>query len=326
VNCRCCNGIAKRRGFYRNKSFTVQRYQCLTCGTSFSEKQPLEHLRVNFKQACQVASLLCEGMGIRAISRFTSLHQQTVLNILEIVGMKCSTLLNRKIRNLTGVEQLETDEVWCFVHCKAINTSPNHPEHGDQYVYLTFDRDSKLIVNRLVGKRTGENCELVMRDLKARIKGRFQLSTDAFRGYATRKGAVYQTFGNNIDFATLSKFYGKDPEGERRYSPPVCLYVNKRVEIGHPDPDMICTSHVERQNLNVRLFNRRFTRLTLGFSKKLINLEHSVAILVAYHNFCRIHSAHGKKRQTPAQAAKLTKRPWTIAELLSFDTESSTLT
>jgi hypothetical protein len=112
----------------------------------------------------------------------------------------------------------------------------------------------------------------------------------------------------------LSKAYGKDLNEQRRYSPPVCLYVKKSVQIGNPDRDMICTSHVERQNLNIRLFNRRFTRLTLGFLKKLENLKHSVVLLVAYHNFCRVHLTH---KQTPAQAAKLTDHAWKIAELLS---------
>jgi IS1 family transposase len=237
-----------------------------------------------------------------------------VLSILRVAGEKCAELLDHKIRNLR-VAQLETDEIWCFVGCKSSNAHPLDVERGDQYTYLTFDRDTKLIVNQFIGKRTGANCEIVMRDLKARINGRFQLSTDAFRGYASRKGAVYQVFGNNIDFGMLSKFYGKDLQDQRRYSPPVCLYVNKTVQIGQPDRNMICTSHVERQNLNVRLFNRRFTRLTLGFSKKLENLKHSVALLVAYHNFCRVHSAH---KQTPAQAAGLTNHAWTIKELLEM--------
>lgn len=230
-----------------------------------------------------------------------------------MAGQKCAKLLDQRIRNLT-VEQLETDEIWCFVGCKSANARPLDWERGDQYTYLTFDRDTKLIVNWLIGKRTGENCEVVMHDLKARINGRFQLSTDAFRGYATHKGAVYQVFGNDIDFGMLSKAYGKDLTEQRRYSPPVCLYVNKTVQIGKPAWDMICTSHVERQNLNVRLFNRRFTRLTLGFSKKFENLKHSVALMVAYHNFCRVHLT---LKKTPVQAAKLTDHVWTIAELLS---------
>jgi len=293
----------------------VQRYECLKCGTSFAEKQPLDNLRVDFKQACQVVHMLVEGTGIRACERLTGLNRRTVLGILRVAGEKCAALLDGKIRNLR-VAQLETDEIWCFVGCKSVNAHPLDMERGDQYTYLTFDRDTKLIVNYFIGKRTGENCEIVMRDLKARIDGQFQLSTDAFRGYASRKGAVFQTFGNAIDFGMLSKCYGRDIQDQRRYSPPVCLYVKKTVEIGHPDVGMICTSHVERQNLNIRLFNRRFTRLTLGFSKKFENLKHSIALLVAYHNFCRVHTT---LKQTPAQAAGLANHAWTIAELLSFN-------
>jgi IS1 family transposase len=236
-----------------------------------------------------------------------------VLGILATAGRKCAELLDDKIHNL-HVAQVQTDEIWCFVGCKSVNAPPTDQERGDQYVYLTVDRDSKLIINHHIGRRNGENCEIVMRDLKTRIAGQFQLSTDSFRGYATHKGAVFQTFGQGIDFGMVSKVYGRDLHGGRRYSPPVCLYVKKTVEIGNPDPDMICTSHVERQNLNIRLFNRRFTRLTLGFSKTLENLKHSVALLLAYHNFCRIHSAHGK---TPAQAAGLTDHQWTIEEMLT---------
>jgi hypothetical protein len=77
---------------------------------------------------------------------------------------------------------------------------------------------------------------------------------------------------------------------------------------------MATTSHCERTNLSVRLFNRRFTRLTLGYSKKLENLRHAVALFVAHFNFCRVHSAHGK---TPAHEAGLTNRTWTIEEMLA---------
>src|SRR5271170_7677875 len=99
VNCVCCNGESKRRGFYRNKNFNVQRFECLKCGTSFSDKQPLDNLRVDFKQACQVANLLCEGMGIRAVSRFTGLHQQTVLNVLARAGSRAGRFLDTTVKN-----------------------------------------------------------------------------------------------------------------------------------------------------------------------------------------------------------------------------------
>jgi hypothetical protein len=101
---------------------------------------------------------------------------------------------------------------------------------------------------------------------------------------------------------------------ERRYSPSVCTGARKVIRIGNPSPDLISTSYVERTNLSVRLFNRRFTRLTLGYSKKLANLKHSVALFVAHFNFCRKHSTINK---TPAMAAKLENHQWTIEELLN---------
>lgn len=96
MNCRCCQSEEfKRRGFYRNKNFNVQRFQCLRCGTSFAEKTPLDNLRVPMEKAVQTVHLLCEGMGIRAISRFTGLSQPAVLNILEMAGQKAQRLLDR---------------------------------------------------------------------------------------------------------------------------------------------------------------------------------------------------------------------------------------
>src|SRR5207249_4266326 len=60
---------------------------------------------------------------------------------------------------------------------------------------------------------------------------------------------------------------------------------------GNPNPERICTSHVERQNLNIRTAMRRFTRLTIGFSKKWEHLKAALALYFAYYNFVRIHSS-----------------------------------
>jgi len=112
----------------------------------------------------------------------------------------------------------------------------------------------------------------------------------------------------------LTKVYAISSLPENRYAPPVCILAKKTPILGQPNIDTICTSHVERQNLNIRLFNRRFTRLTLGFSKKLSNLRHSVALFACYWNFCWKHTT---TKQTPAQKAGLTDHPWEIAELLN---------
>ena len=214
------------------------------------------------------------------------------------------------------VESVQCDEIFAFVGCKEFNNKLHDPELGTQYTYLAVDRKSKLIMSHLIGKRDAKGCDAFMVDLRSRVKGRCQITTDGFQGYL---GAVYDAFGANVDFARQAKTYadyGNNPfKDERRYSVGKgCLTVKTDVHIGNPDRSLISTSHVERTNLTVRLFQRRFTRLTLGYSKKLANLKHSVALFIAHFNFCRVHSAH---KQTPAMSAELTNHVWTIEEILN---------
>lgn len=125
-----------------------------------------------------------------------------------------------------------------------------------------------------------------------------------------------RTIGKEVDFAQLVKIYANprdlnDPE--RRYSPTRCTGTRTGVRYGNPDPSRISTSYVERTNLTVRLFNRRFTRLTLGYSKKFEYLIHSINLFVFHFNFIKQHSAHA---QTPAMAAGLVNHPFTFEEIL----------
>src|SRR5207248_1226533 len=76
----------------------------------------------------------------------------------------------------------------------------------------------------------------------------------------------------------------------------------------------ICTSHVERNNLTIRTFMRRFTRLAMGFSRKLGNLEAAVNLHMAYFNFCW---RPGTMRVSPAMAAGIADHVWTFDELLA---------
>jgi IS1 family transposase len=288
----------------------VQRFQCLRCSTTFSETQPLEHLRVKTESAVQVINLLVEGVGIRAISRLTRLDQETVLNILEVAGGKCSTLLDTKIRDVE-CESVQCDELYAFVYSKR----SDDPEQGPQFTYLAIDRKSKMILSHLVGKRDRSFSDEFMLDLRKRVKGRCQLTTDGYTGYIQ---SVYNAFDGNVDFAQQIKVYhgeSLDPRrDERRYAAPRGVKrVTTHIHSGNPNRELISTSHVERTNLSVRLFNRRFTRLTLGFSKKLRNLKHSTALFIAHFNFCRVHSVHN---QTPAQAAGLTDKAWNVEDLI----------
>ncbi len=199
-----------------------------------------------------------------------------------------------------------------FVNCKQYHCPQDDLERGDQYTWLSMDRNTKLIINCMVMKRTVENSFVYMQDLKSRMDGRFQLSTDGWNGYTGYNGAVIQTFYNSIDYGVEVKHYGTGAEkGHRRYSPVKCQWSTRTAQVGNPDPKFINTSHVERANLSFRLFNRRLTRLTLGYSKKIENLRYAMAMFVAFYNFCRKHSAHGK---TPAMEHGLTDHVWTVEE------------
>jgi transposase-like protein len=142
VNCHCCQSEAvKKSGRFTNKNFTVQRYQCNRCGKTFSDKQPLDGLRVDFKQACQVVNLLCEGMGVRAVARITGLHRDTVLGVLESAGGKCAEFLDVNIRDLKAAN-VQVDEIWTYVGCKAQRTTKDDLERGDFFTYLSVERRS----------------------------------------------------------------------------------------------------------------------------------------------------------------------------------------
>ena len=314
MNCHCCNGEAQKFGRFKNVNRIVQRYRCVSCNKTFSESQPLAGVRIESKQAEQIVHLLVEGMGVRAISRFMGLHQQTVLNVIESAGEHCARLLDAKIRNVSA-SWIQIDEIHSFVFSKADNTAPGDKERGEQFTFLSVDMSSKLIVNWRTAKRDDENTLAFLADLKSRMAGRFQLTTDAYGGYWRGGGAVARVFGNSIDYATETKiFANKTALVKNWFIPPKLIEIRRYSRIGNPEMKLATICHAERMNLSVRLFNRRFTRKTLGYSKKLENLRYAVALFVAHFNFCRVHSAHGR---TPAQAANLTDHQWTIHELLS---------
>jgi len=306
----------KKFGWY-GKNQRIQRYRCTQCGKTFSDTppRPFDELRIPIALGCQAVHLLVEGMGIRATERLTRLHRDTVMAILEVAGHKCARLLDEKILNV-AVESVQVDELWCFVGCKQIHNTLKAAHLGDQYTFLGIDRASKLILSHTVGKRDYPTTLRFVQDIKKRVDGRIQLTSDQWQGYVR---AVLETFYSEIDFAQQQKEFAPSPNGSsnvtaRRYSPPQCVGIKTKIHIGNPNWNQISTSHVERTNLSVRLFTRRFTRLTLGYSKTLENLKHAVALFVAHFNFCRVHSAH---KQTPAMAAGLTDRVWTISDLLA---------
>jgi len=143
-------------------------------------------------------------------------------------------------------------------------------------------------------------------------QGQFQITTDGFKPYVD---AVHTSLGTRVDYSQLIKLYGSGNEDEHRYSPPRVIDAIAKPMWGNPDPERICTSHVERQNLSIRMEMRRMTRLTNAFSKKWYNLKCAFALWFAYYNFCRIHQT---LRVTPVMEAGLADHVWSIEGLVAL--------
>lgn len=317
MNCHCCSGPVKRFGHFENKNRIVQRYRCIRCGRSFSESQPLDGLRIDEAKAVQIVKLLCEGIGIRAAARLTGCHTRTVLNVLETVGEKCESFLDRVLRNLT-VESLQIDEIWSKVGVREARRLRTDKEKGDFYTFLGIDAQTKLIVSHYTGRRDSVSTDFFVDDVAKRICNRVQVTSDAWYPYPD---TLRRYFIDRLDYAIMQKLYGRDffnpKDPNRRYSPPACIGVRVKICAGAPDRALISTSYVERVNLSVRHFNKRFARLGLGFSRKLANHRHAIALFVAAYDFCKVHSTLGT---TPAHAAKITDCPWTIERLIQAAT------
>jgi IS1 family transposase len=259
-----------------------------------------------------VISALTEGNSIRSIERMTGVHRDTAIRLLIRTGENCARLLDERMRNISS-RFVQVDEIWTYCYVKEGHLREDHDPlaMGDQYVFVAMDAETKLIPSFIVGKRNAENAFYLMRDLEGRIKTRVQLTTDGFRPYVD---AVEDTFGADVDYAMLVKIYGDAGGVERRYSPGEIINARPIPVTGDPKPWLISTSHIERQNLTIRMQLRRFTRLTNAFSKKLENLKAALALHFAWYNFCRVHSS---LRVTPAMAAGVAGEIWPLGSLLS---------
>jgi len=262
-----------------------------------------------------IIHLLVEGNSIRSVERLTGVHRDTIMRLAVNVGGKCKKFLNAWLSNLK-LRHVQADEIWTFVGCKQEKLKRAlviNPTMGDQFLYVAFDQDTKLIASYAIGKRCTEVTQAFMYDLADRIvTDAPQLSTDGWQAYPN---AVKNAFGDEIAYGQIIKEFA-EPIQPGRYGPPVLVASERRQITGLTDIDLksICTSHVERNNLTIRTFLRRFTRLSLGFSKKLENLAAAVALHVAHYNFCRVHST---TRVTPAMAAGVTDHVWELEELLA---------
>jgi IS1 family transposase len=262
----------------------------------------------------QVISCLVEGNSIRATVRMTGVAKNTVVKLLADVGRACSIYQDKAFRGLT-CKRIQCDEVWSFVGAKEKNTTAKTKAKGwgDVWTWTALDAETKLIPCWYIGTRDAQAAYHFMHDLAARLAHRVQLTTDGHKPYLT---AVAEAFGTDIDYATLTKIYGASPTGpETRYSPAQCMGTRVAKVTGNPESDHVSTSFVERHNLTIRMGNRRFTRLTNAFSKKVENHEHMLALFFCYYNFCRIHQS---LRVTPAMEAGVADHVWGLEELIKL--------
>jgi IS1 family transposase len=264
-------------------------------------------------EAEMVLKLLLEGNSVSGVERVTNIHHTTILKLLVLAGEKCERIMAEKVRNVQ-VRDVECDELWSYVAKKQKRVRPEDDQNlGDCYVFVGIERHTKLVLNIAMGKRDQSTTNVFVEGIRhaTTTSTKFQITTDGFAPY---RSAVTTTLHDRLTgFAQLIKVYRATQEGEARYSPAEVQSVEVVPVFGQPDPERICTSIVERQNLSVRMGLRRFTRLTNGFSKKWENHWAAVACWFAFYNFCRIHKS---LRVTPAMAAGIADHVWSVRELL----------
>ena len=268
--------------------------------------------QLSLERRAAVTAALVEGNSLRATSRLTGVARMTVEKLLRDLGAACIEYHDEHVRNLKS-QRIQCDEIWCFVGAKAKNVPEEKKgEWGNVWTWTALDPDSKLIVSYAVGNRSQVRAYDFMKDLASRLANRVQLTTDGYDKYLT---AVDYAFGIDVDYAMMMKTFGTPGHNERgsRYSPGKLMAATRTVITGNPDPAHISTSHVERQNLTMRMHMRRFTRLTNGFSKKIEMHLFAVALHFMHYNFCKIHQS---LRITPAMASGVSDHVWELSELI----------
>jgi transposase-like protein/IS1 family transposase len=313
MTCTGCEVRCQRFGTHRNG---LQRFRCSQCKKTYTEehKHLIEDMNLADEKALLALQLFVEGNSLRSTERITGVDINTLMKLLVRAGEKCEKVMGKLIVNIP-VKDVQCDEIWAFVQKKEGNKAPFEAHNdgiGDAYCFVAIERYTKLVLNFALGRRSQATTDAFIEGLRhATSPQRFQVSTDGFQPYLS---AITTTLSDRCDFAQLIKVYTQDPEGQRRYSPPDVTHAEKVPVMGNPDPAKICTSHVERQNLTIRMQMRRLTRLTNGFSKKWENLWAAYCLHFAYYNFCRIHKT---LRVTPVMETGITSRVWTLADLLA---------
>jgi IS1 family transposase len=263
-----------------------------------------------------IVAALCEGVGQRAVARMAGVDRKTVARLALKVGKGCAELHDRRMVGLR-VARLELDEVWSFVGKKQARVKRHEAfAKGDQYVFTALAGTQKAIIGYHVGKRDGANTDDFVQDLRERVIGTPEISTDGWNPYKTSIRDAFRRSAHGVIVKTVA-VTDLRRAASHRYSPAEVVAVSRQAIQGAPAE--ISTSYVERSNLTIRMESRRFTRLTNGFSKKLECHAAAVSLYVAHYNWCRPHETltpDARHQTTPAMALGIAKHVWSIGELI----------
>ncbi|MFO0631113.1 MAG: DDE-type integrase/transposase/recombinase [Polyangiales bacterium] len=277
--------------------------------------------QLTVEQRVRVAAALADGVSMRGVERLTGATRKTVGSLLLRLGDGCALLHASMMRDLTA-DVIECDEVWAFVGVKEGHRGERHPEEfGDAYTYVAIDATSRTVISHLTDKRTTAAATAFTRDIRARVLGRPQITTDGLLSY---EAAIEDAFGTRVHYAKNLKTYALDESGgasrdDVRYSRGRCVASQKVTMVGSPDPARVTTAHVERNNLTSRMWCRRLTRLTTCFSRRLVFLRSAMAWHFAVYNFVRVSAA---LRVTPAMQLGVTDHVWSMEELVTAALEA----
>ena len=262
----------------------------------------------------QIVKALVEGNSLRSTQRMVGCSFNTVVKLMIELGAVCEAFHDMHVRNVPA-QRVQCDEIWTFCYARRENVPEEFKGvlgYGDLWTWVGQDADSKMVLSWHVGRRDADTALQFMHDLASRLTSRVQLTTDGLKAYLV---ATDSAFGTDIDYARLIKVYGSNPNAEKRYTPPVCMETKVEVVSGDPAIEHISTSYIERQNLQMRMSMRRYTRLTNGHSKKMANHEAMLALHYVHYNFGRAQKAIGG---TPAMAAGLATRVWSVEDIISL--------
>lgn len=276
--------------------------------------------KLSTEQRAMILTALVEGNSIASITRMFGASKVTILRLLADAGTLARKYHDANVRCLETTH-LQCDGIWAFVHCKR-NNVPEHlkgfPGVGDAWTWTAIDADSKLMVDWMTGQRDSGLAYDLMKTLAPRFSNRIQITTDGLHAYKNAMG-TYFDLNNGCDYSQCIKDYVDEPGAKNKapgkYSPGRVTSMEVKVCWGNPDPDRISTSNVERANLTMRMGMRRFTRLTNGFSKKLDNHKHAVALHFFHYNFIRKHQSI---KTTPAVMAGVANMPWTMVDFVKM--------